>query len=237
MEKNLPITERLKSIASFLPEGAYFADIGSDHAYLPCYKCLRDPASRAIAGEVNEGPYERAKKTVHAFKLEKQIDVRLGDGFDILTAKDAVKQVVIAGMGGSLITSILENGKQKLKTVERIIVQPNVDERGTRKWLHQHQYSIVAEMILEEKGHIYEIIVADKKAESLHLTEEEYLFGPVLLRNQTEIFRKKWQQRYDKLQQIIEQMKKANIINEKKVAWFEMQLKMVEEVLNNGKRT
>src|SRR5690625_254647 len=98
------LSKRLTTIATFLPSGAYFADIGSDHAYLPCYVCIHDKEARAIAGEVNEGPYNSACETVKAYELNNQIEVRLGDGLHVID-NEQIKQVVIAGMGGSLIRS------------------------------------------------------------------------------------------------------------------------------------
>ena len=33
----LHLTKRLSAVANFVSEGAVLADIGSDHAFLPCY--------------------------------------------------------------------------------------------------------------------------------------------------------------------------------------------------------
>src|SRR5699024_9282011 len=107
MEKRtIQLSKRLQTVASFLSAGTTFADIGSDHAYLPCYVCLRDSSAQAIAGEVNVSPYKRVLNTVQHYRLEQQIDVRLGSGLSILR-QGGVCEIEIAGMCGSLIPTIL----------------------------------------------------------------------------------------------------------------------------------
>ena len=49
------LSERLQTVASFVPTGAIVADIGSDHAYLPCYLVMNGIAKGSIAGEVVKG--------------------------------------------------------------------------------------------------------------------------------------------------------------------------------------
>lgn len=233
MTEEIKLSNRLFQVASYLPVGATFADIGSDHAYLPCYVCTKDKTARAIAGEVNEGPYNSALETVTKYELMDVIDVRLGDGLAVLQ-QDEVKQVVIAGMGGSLIRSILDKGKEKLLQTGLIIAQPNVDEHNVRSWFMDNRYEITNEVILEENGHIYEIIVGSKVQEYVKLTEQELLFGPILLENRDYIFYKKWHSERDKLARVINQMRNAKVQNHTKIASFTKQLEWIEEVLSDG---
>ena len=170
---SINISERLIRIASYLPEGANFADIGSDHAYLPSYVCRYDHNAFAIAGEVNEGPYSRAKDTIHTYGLKNQVEVRLGDGLHVLQMNE-VKQVVISGMGGALIREILYNGMSKLHKTERIIVQPNTGARHIRKFLVENNYAITNEELIEENGQVYEIIIADKNNHINPLGEKNF---------------------------------------------------------------
>ncbi|MFS0672833.1 tRNA (adenine(22)-N(1))-methyltransferase [Ornithinibacillus sp. 179-J 7C1 HS] len=233
MTEEIKLSRRLLQVASYLPKGAIFADIGSDHAYLPCYVCKQDPSARAIAGEVNKGPLASAKETIHTYQLSDVIDARLGDGLSVLQ-QDEVKQLVIAGMGGALIRSILENGKDKLGSVNLIIAQPNVDERNVRSWYLDNGYIIEDEAILEENGHIYEIIVGKKVEDTYSLSEQQLLFGPILLTKRNALFNKKWNSERNKLVRIINQMKNAKEKDTVKIGQFEEQLKWIEEVLRNG---
>lgn len=230
----LKLSKRLLQVSSYLPKGAVFADIGSDHAYLPCHVCLHDLTARAIAGEVNEGPYYSAKETVRSYGLDQVIDVRLGDGLSILKQSE-VDHLVIAGMGGSLIKRILSNDDQKLERVERIIAQPNIDERDVRLWMMEHSYVISHEFILEENGHTYEIIVGDKHAQNVAYTDKELLFGPLLLKQRAQSFYNKWRSEQQKRERIIQQLKMAKARQQHKIELFEKELTWIKEVLENEK--
>ncbi|SFF53712.1 tRNA (adenine22-N1)-methyltransferase [Halobacillus alkaliphilus] len=228
------LSKRLTNIAQNLPRGAYFADIGSDHAYLPCYVCLNDPSAQAIAGEVNHGPYTSAWKEVKNHGLEGRIDVRLGNGLQVLNDNE-VRQVVIAGMGGPLIRDILESGKEKLSETERIIAQPNIDARSIRQWFFQNGYDLVDELILEENGHIYEILVGDRgepaaSYDSSHLEKQLWL-GPHLLKKSERVFHTKCKSELEKKEYVLSQVKQATVVNEDKIIQLKQEISWLREVL------
>lgn len=237
MSMKIKLSNRLQTIASFLSPGTYFADIGSDHGYLPCYVCLNDKLASAIGGEVREGPYLRAKETVIAYQLTERIDIRLGDGLQIIDEKDHVDEIVIAGMGGSLMTQIIADGKEKLQTVNRMILQPNNHSHLVRELLLKYHYQLVNEVILEENNHIYEILVADKNSmfnayKSDVDMEKQLMFGPILMAEKSPVFLKKWKTEQEKISSIIQQMKKSNIIDDDKLGLFKQHLQWIEEVLS-----
>ncbi|GAE91174.1 tRNA-m1A22 methylase [Gracilibacillus boraciitolerans JCM 21714] len=185
------LSNRLQQLANYLEDPICFADIGSDHAYLPCYVCVQHPKAKAIAGELNEGPYQRAKQTVLDQHLAAQIDVRKGNGLEVISPGE-VNQITIAGMGGKLICSILNNGKNKLSGVQRLILQPNIDAHLVRKWVIDNSYRITAEAIILEEGYVYEIIVCDFYTKQQKLNNQQLLFGPFLLEEKTDVFQQKW---------------------------------------------
>ncbi|MFP8782269.1 tRNA (adenine(22)-N(1))-methyltransferase [Planococcus plakortidis] len=200
------LSVRLMKVAEHVQPGAVVADIGSDHAYLPCYLLHNGSASRAVAGEIVKGPYESAKKQVREEGLEGKITVRLAPGLEAVEPEDGITAVTIAGMGGSLIASILEEGKSRLTGVERLILQPNVHAQAIRLWAVQNGWRIVAEDILKEKDKIYEILVLEPTAEEVQLDAKQLLFGPKLLQDQNDIFKEKWKREATQWKAIAERL-------------------------------
>ena len=94
MTQQLQLSNRLATVAKYIEKGNFLADIGSDHAYLPVYCVQREKVKKAIAGEVVKGPFESARNTVSQYGLSHQIDVRLGDGLDVLK-DDMVDSITI----------------------------------------------------------------------------------------------------------------------------------------------
>nr|WP_255724489.1 tRNA (adenine(22)-N(1))-methyltransferase TrmK [Shimazuella soli] len=180
------MSKRLKEVAKFVPVDTTVADIGADHGKLLVYLAQRNKIARGIAGELNRGPWENATDFVHRNGFQEVIDVRLGDGLDVIHEK--VDVIVIAGMGGALITSILEKGRNKLNGVSRLILQPNIGENHIRKWLDQNNWYLVDEEIVVEDGIYYEIIVAEQNESvfayhRLPLQKDSFFqIGPLLWR-------------------------------------------------------
>ncbi|MDR4948619.1 tRNA (adenine(22)-N(1))-methyltransferase [Neobacillus cucumis] len=230
------LSVRLTTVAKYVPEGARLADIGSDHAYLPCYLAKNLKISYAIAGEVAQGPYQSAEKNVQAEGLAEKITVRMGDGLEVIQPGE-VDCITIAGMGGALISSILENGNTKLGSVKRLVLQPNISAISIRKWLIENNWELVTEEILEEDGKIYEILVAEQGDPAKPYQEKReagLLLGPFLLQQKNEIFKKKWTAEIKNWQRIYEALAgastSAETVNKKRELLDK--IKLVEEVLN-----
>ncbi|CZQ84848.1 s-adenosyl-l-methionine-dependent methyltransferase [Trichococcus palustris] len=230
---NQQLSQRLETVAGFIPEGSRLADIGSDHAYLPCVLANRKVITFAIAGEVVKGPFESAKEQIIASELEGTVQARLGDGLAVIAPADNITVVTICGMGGDLISKILDSGnkEQKLNTAKRLVLQPNNGERKLRIWLLSHGYTIIDETILEENEKIYEVIVAEKADETEAYSELEYTFGRYLLKEKNDAFRKKWLSEKDKYQYILNSLQKANKDLHEKEKQIMNKIKEISEVL------
>ncbi|NGP43535.1 tRNA (adenine(22)-N(1))-methyltransferase TrmK [Bacillaceae bacterium SIJ1] len=227
----IQLSHRLQAVAEQVPSGLVVADIGSDHAFLPCALVLSKRAPYAIAGEVNEGPYQSAKQQVASLGLADYISVRKGDGLSII-CEGEVDCITICGMGGVLISTILEAGHAVLP-VQRLVLQPNNGERPLRQWLFKHGWSITEEVILKENGKIYEIIAAEPGVSELE--EADLLFGPKLRqRSEDLVFQEKWQQEYNKVERLLTSLNKATTLSEdivQKKAYYQQKLSMIQEVI------
>lgn len=201
------LSTRLATVASFVETGAVVADIGSDHAYLPCFLVHNGIVERAIAGEVVKGPYDSAVKNVRHEGLASAVTVRLANGLLAIEASDRVDTVTIAGMGGPLIASILESGKDRLQGVKRIIAQPNIYAKAIREWAISNDWGIIEEAILKEDGKIYEVIVLERGLAMY--SELEMLVGPILLQAKSAVFLEKWKRELKEWQRVLVSLEKA----------------------------
>ncbi|WP_285768940.1 tRNA (adenine(22)-N(1))-methyltransferase TrmK [Peribacillus sp. SI8-4] len=228
------LSMRLERVAIHIPKGSLLADIGSDHAYLPCYAVTNGLCEGAIAGEVVEGPYQSARKQVAMTGLEEKIEVRKGDGLEVLNPDEATC-ITICGMGGTLISSILESGKEKLGMAKRLILQPNVGAANVRSWLIENDWELIGEEILEEDGKIYEILIAEKgdPLRPYRVNKQNgIMFGPHLTKEFSDTFIKKWQLEKKHLQRIIEQLDESGRSGlETKRNGLKSQISVIEEVL------
>ncbi|ORO52092.1 tRNA (adenine-N(1))-methyltransferase [Streptococcus oralis subsp. oralis] len=224
------ISKRLELVASFVPQGSILLDVGSDHAYLPIELVERGQIEAAIAGEVVVGPYQSAVKNVDAHGLEEKIQVRLANGLAAFEEEDQVSVITIAGMGGRLIATILEEGLDKLVNVERLILQPNNREDDLRIWLQDHGFQIVAESIIEEAGKFYEILVVE--AGQMKLSASDLRFGPFLSKEISPVFVQKWQKEATKLEFALSQIPEKNL-EERQVLAHKIQA--IKEVIHASK--
>lgn len=240
----ITVSKRLHTIASFVPEHSRVADIGSDHAYLPVFLVQSGKASKAVAGELNAGPWKVAKQHVAQQRLSDRIDVRRGDGLSVLQSGEA-DVICIAGMGGTLITQILQEGQDQLTGVNRLILQPNVGEKVVRSWLLDHGWRLIEEEMIEEDNHIYEILVAERgegREPYLEILKEEHTLsmelllelGPILWKKRHPLLKKKWESELDKLYRIREQMKQGRSDLESleaRMREMDQKIKELEEVV------
>jgi tRNA (adenine22-N1)-methyltransferase len=151
------LSERLLHIAEQVKPGNTLADVGTDHGYLPIYLLQRQQMHRCIAMDVNEGPLLRAQKHIADEGLGDYIETRLGNGLERLEPGEA-DAVVIAGMGGGLTMDILVRGREIVRGLDQLILEPQSQLPEVRRFLREQNYFVEAEDLVLEDGKYYPIL-------------------------------------------------------------------------------
>lgn len=184
----MKLTDRLLKIASLASDGKKIADIGTDHGYIPVYLLKEGKVPFAVLADVNKGPLDNAHKEVIQNNLLDKVDLRLGSGIEILEIGE-VEEVIIAGMGGILISELLEAKKEVAHNVEKLILQPMQAQEELRYYLLNNGYEILEEVLVREDFRIYEIIVAKYTGKNTIIEDEIYYeVGIKLLENKDSLF-------------------------------------------------
>ena len=171
----IKLTPRLLTAVSYIRGGRLVADIGTDHAYLPIYLCEQRrltpvPVGNgetlcAIAADINKGPVERADEHIAAARLTKYIKTIQTDGLTGLDAYDPA-DIIIFGMGGELIASILAAAPWVNVPGKRLILQPMTHAEKLREYLLSKGYAIIGETLSREGERIYQTLCAEPASEA-----------------------------------------------------------------------
>lgn len=160
----MDLTPRLLKIAQEIRPNERVGDIGTDHGYLPIYLIRNCIAKSVIATDINQEPLNAALKNIQDCGLEDQITTKLGAGTIPLETED-LDVVIVAGMGGKLITEILKKSNFLKKSVNRMILQPMQQQAELRMYLFEEGYTIEKDLLVKEGRRIYEILVVSLKFE------------------------------------------------------------------------
>lgn len=171
----MKITKRLERVASHISKGSIVLDIGTDHGYIPVFLVKKGVSPSAIAADVNKKPLDKAKELIAENKMNDKVETRLGSGFEII--KDGeVDEVIIAGMGGVLISDLITAAGEIPKKLKKLVLQPMQAQKELRKYLLKNGYEIIEEELVKEDGRIFEIIVVEYKGQDFSDGMEEIDF-------------------------------------------------------------
>ena len=185
------LNPRLLSAAEFVRQGARFADIGTDHAYLPIFLLSEGRISFAVCSDINEGPLASAVANAREEGLEDKMAFTLADGADELMQYN-VSDIAICGMGGELISNIVGRAAFLRDEKIRLILQPMTKQEMLRERLYGMGYEIEAESYSCDGGKYYVCMCARYTGVEKELSKEEVELCP----KSAEIVNKDMQKRY-----------------------------------------
>ncbi|MDR3215375.1 MAG: class I SAM-dependent methyltransferase [Bacilli bacterium] len=197
----MKISNRLLKIASFVKRDVILVDVGCDHGYLPIFLLNNKLIKQAYALDLREGPLSSVKN--NALKYHIDLTCLISDGLEVMNSY-YFDTVIIAGMGGNIISNIIAAQLSLLDNKE-LILQPQNNSIGLRKFLLKNHFVIIDECLVEERDVIYEIIIVKKnKIDNYEDYSELALnYGKHNLLIRDELLIKKMQQDLKKYQNIL----------------------------------
>lgn len=175
-ERMFALGARLSACAGFVRPGMIAADIGTDHAKLPIWLVSEGVVPKAIASDINQGPIESARRNIARYGLGDKIDTYIGSGLDTV-APGMAQDIIIAGMGGELIASILSGAEWVKSSEYRLILQPMSHPERLREWLFENAFAIADEQAVVDANKIYTVICAEYSGKVTAYTQYDTYAG------------------------------------------------------------
>ncbi len=226
------LTPRLLKIAKMV-NFKTAADIGTDHAKLPVYLVEKEICRKVVASDVADGPVLACKKSVALSGFSEQIDIRKGDGLRTLKPGE-VETVIIAGMGGDLISCILDNNDDICGCSKEIILQPMTHIIQLRIFLKQNNFKILDEALVKEKDKIYTIIRVIK-GKNQYKRNIDYIISPILITNKDPLLGEYVKRQIQKYKKEFEGLKSAAEVDEKAVSKIGLIISDLEKIYETAK--
>ncbi len=184
---------RLKTIASLVSKGARVCDVGTDHARLAIYLKQTEIADKVIATDLNQMPLKFARKNIEKSGI-KNISLRHCDGLACVKKGEA-DTVIVAGIGGEVISGILSRCDWLKSGDITLILQPTTSPDILRRFLAGNGFDIKEEIPIFENGKIYSVIKAEYSEKENKYPEYFYYIGKVPKTESGIIYIKKQQKR------------------------------------------
>lgn len=218
------ITPRLQCIIDHT-NGTKIADIGTDHAYIPIHLIQNDMAEYVIAGDVCQGPVDIAKANIEKNNLSDKIEVRLGSGLSILKNGE-VDTVIIAGMGGQLISEIIDSAIEIAREC-KLVLQPMNAQYELRKYLIDNNFKITDEDIAIEGFKVYNVMNVQNGAQDKFETDFEYQIPKYLINHK--YFRNLYDKKHREFTKVIKGLENSKDVDTEKLELYKYWLGELEK--------
>jgi len=170
---------RLQAVCDMAAGYESLCDIGCDHGLLPVWMAYKGLLKRAAACDINSGPLKAARRNIEAYGVSDIVETRLGSGLAPISSGE-FETLVIAGMGGLLISEILAEDLSKARGFKRIVLMPHRDEAHLRQFLNASGFTIEDEAVALDGGKYYNVMKTINGDEPT-FTETEAAFGRCLI--------------------------------------------------------
>ncbi len=220
--------DRLKKIASNIEPGVGFADVGTDHGYIPATLALAGYEGKIYATDIHSAPLQSAVKTAEETGVADRIEFLCCDGL-ALCDREKIDTIVIAGMGGDLICRILDRAAWCLCEKYKLILQPMTKNEVLRYWLVNNGFQIEREQLSPDGEKIYQIMVARFGGET-KLSLAELFTGKAALCDDKALFARSLGLIHQRLSRAVRGMESSGSAPDGRLALYKSILGELEEM-------
>ena len=169
--------DRIEKLCSYLDKCEVFADVGCDHGYCTEYMLKAGLCERAIISDISAKSLAKAEKLLKPYIEKNIVTPVVCNGLSKVHGAD---EVLIAGMGGEEILSVLKGGY----IPEKFVFQPMKNGDKLRKYLLDEGCTLIKDDIFTDGKKFYFVIKGVRRGEAAEpYTECELLFGRHSLTN------------------------------------------------------
>lgn len=150
-------TKRLRLLCAQLLPCDTFADVGCDHGYCTLYMFENGLCRSAVISDISEKSLRKAETLLSVYIKGGALTSVCCTGLEKIPAD--TEQVLIAGMGGEEILSILRTGFFP----EKLLLQPMRHSPKVRSYLLENGYTIDKDFTFQD-GKFYDVIRAVRRS-------------------------------------------------------------------------
>ncbi len=169
------LDERLSLAAALYEPCEWGADIGTDHAFLPCHLLRSGKCGHMIAADVSEKALSHARANLTKHRLLDRVEIVLADGLDAVNRRCGC--ISVMGMGGETMADILRRGQDTLQGAV-LVLGAHTELPLVRQAIRDVGYHIVQEKLCRAAGRFYVFWRAEEGTEAL--SGEDIRYGGLL---------------------------------------------------------
>lgn len=188
-----PLSKRLQQIVDLVPNHATIADVGCDHGKVLQYAVLHLNPVFVYGSDISKSSVNKTTNLLQNMKCS-NFKTLQSDGLQAYSnaEKRCITTIVIAGMGGREIVSILSKllqEKEQYENLKTLVLQPQNNVEFLREFLQNSKFNIMFDKKLKDKHMFYDVLQVQPFCEKgQNLTEDQLLFGKTNLQTYNDDF-------------------------------------------------
>lgn len=163
--------DRISKLCAYLDACKSFADVGCDHGYCTEYMLKNGLCESAVISDISEKCLKKAENLLSEYITAGKVRPVCGYGLDGIDFD--TEQVLIAGMGGEEIVSILKASF----VPKKFVLQPMKNCRAVREYLLSQGAGITVDEAFESGSKFYFVIKGVRSGKKTEYTDIRLDYG------------------------------------------------------------